>query len=133
MVQSKIIAKRERQWPNSPMDEWKTKFTYRWTVQCKVILKREVHQPNSPIGGESNIKSSPRRKDNEQSQLQVDDQIHVIPKREGWILESSYLEGERIDEPSHHWSHLGDERTKSPRWRMIQGILHRWSTQVEIV
>ena len=65
------------------MDEWKTKFTYRWTVQCKVILKREVHQPNSPIGGESNIKSSPRRKDNEQSQLQVDDQIHVIPKQEG--------------------------------------------------
>jgi len=49
-----------------------TKVTYEWTVQRKVILKWEGQQPKSLTGGWSNVKSFPRRKDNDQSRLRVD-------------------------------------------------------------
>ena len=59
------------------------KVTYRWTVQSKVIPTKEEQRPKSPIGGRSKVKSSPTRKDYEQSHLWVDNQIQVIPKWEG--------------------------------------------------
>ena len=68
-----------------------TKLAYKWMVEFKDILKKEGQQPNSLMGGGSNIKSSPRGKDNEQSRLQVTDQMQVIPKWEWKILETSYL------------------------------------------
>ena len=70
-----------------------TKVAYGSMVYCKVIPKKEGQRPKSPMEGWSNVKSSPKGKDNDQSHLWVDErpkvayewivQHKVIPKREG--------------------------------------------------
>ena len=113
-----------------------TQVAYGWIVQRKVIPKREVQWPKLPMRGRSNVKSSPRGKDIDQSRLRMEDrpkvtygwtvQHKVIPKREGqwpkspmggqttkvtygWTVERKVIpkrEGQRPKSPTGGWSNV---------------------------